>query len=79
MLTIVSSPSRRFRVTRRVDVESLIGAAEIAERLNLADPRVVHSWRYRYPSFPEPIASLRVGLIWSWPDVERWARSTGRV
>jgi hypothetical protein len=40
---------------------------------------VVHDWRYRYPDFPEPIASLSGGFIWAWPDVEKWAKATGRT
>jgi hypothetical protein len=57
----------------------LVGTAEIAERLDLADPRVVHTWRYRYADFPEPVAHLRQAMVWRWPDVERWAVRTGRL
>jgi hypothetical protein len=64
---------------RRVDVEQLVGTHEIAARLNLADPRVVHSWRRRYPDFPQPVASLKTALVWSWRDIEAWARRTGRL
>jgi chromosome partitioning protein len=61
-------------MARKVDVDDLVGAAEIAERLGLAHRETVHNWRRRYPDFPAPIAELRQGLLWSWPDVERWAR-----
>ena len=64
---------------KQVNVEDLVGAAEIADRLGLAQSQTVHSWRRRYEDFPEPIAHLRTALIWSWPDVERWARRTGRI
>ena len=64
---------------RRVRPEDLVGAAEIAERLGLAQSQTVHSWRRRYSDFPEPIARLRTALIWAWPDVERWAERTGRL
>ena len=57
----------------------LVGAAEIAERLGNKDPRVIHSWRRRYADFPAPVARLRQGLVWSWPDVRKWARRTGRL
>lgn len=57
----------------------LVGAAEIAERLGLAHPQTVHSWRRRYPEFPQPVAQLRQALVWAWPDVARWARKTGRL
>jgi hypothetical protein len=62
-----------------VEIAELVGAVEIAERLGVARPQVVHDWRRRHPEFPKPIAVIsRVG-IWYWPDVERWARATGRL
>lgn len=64
---------------RSADLDQLVGAAEIAERLGLSRPSVVHDWRKRHPDFPAPAVRLSVGLIWLWPDVERWARATGRL
>ena len=64
---------------KRVYADDLVGAAEIAERLGLAQVQTVHSWRRRDLDFPEPIARLRQALIWSWPDIETWARRTGRL
>ncbi len=37
-----------------------------------------NDWRRRYPDFPQPVAQLKQALIWNWPEVERWARKTGR-
>ena len=71
--------SIRRHLAVKVDVRELVGTAEIAERLRLADPRTVHSWRRRYKDFPKPIANLRHALVWAWSDVERWARRTGRL
>ena len=65
--------------SRRVKVEDLVGAAEIAERLGLAQVQTVHTWRRRYEDFPEPVARLQTAMIWAWPDVELWARRTGRL
>lgn len=63
---------------RKVDVDLLVGATEIAERLGVARPQVVHDWRRRHADFPQPLTVVsRVGL-WYWPEVERWARATGR-
>lgn len=56
----------------------LVGANEIAERLGV-QYRVVHDWRRRHGDFPEPVAHLKTALIWSWPEVERWAKQTGRL
>lgn len=64
---------------RRVYADDLVGAAEIAERLDLSHPHAVHTWRSRYPDFPEPVARLKRAMIWSWPDVETWAKATGRL
>ena len=69
---------------RRVDVTDLVGAQEIADRLDVGRPQV-HKWRERHADFPEPVATLggagsRAGfLVWNWPDVEVWARKTGRL
>jgi predicted DNA-binding transcriptional regulator AlpA len=62
-----------------VDADDLVGAAEVAERLDVSRPQVVHMWRRRHPEFPAPVAQLAMGLVWAWPDVERWARGTGRL
>lgn len=63
---------------RKIDVDDLVGAAEIAERLGLAQVQTVHTWRRRYDDFPQPVARLKQALIWSWNDVYGWARRTGR-
>ena len=57
----------------------LVGAAEIAERLHVGSPHVVHTWHHRHADFPQPIARLKRALVWAWPEVERWARRTGRL
>ena len=66
-------------LARKVDVTDLIGSAEIAHRLGAKRPELIHDWRRRHPDFPQPVAWLRIGLVWAWPDVERWAKSTGRL
>lgn len=67
-------------VARSLRPEDLVGAKEIATRLGVASgPRAVHNWRARYSDFPPPVAMLDMGLIWNWPDVEKWARNTGRL
>jgi len=64
---------------RKLDADDLVGAAEIAERLGLAQVQTVHTWRRRYEDFPEPVARLRQALIWDWPEVAAWARASGRL
>jgi len=66
-------------VGRKVDVDELVGAAEIAKRLGLRGRTAIADWRRRHPDFPAPVAHLQQGNVWSWPDVEAWARRTGRI
>lgn len=66
-------------VGRLVDADLLVGSLEIAQRLGVKRHQVVHEWRRRDPGFPPPLATLSRSLIWYWPDVEAWARSTGRL
>jgi len=61
------------------DVDDLVGAAEIAERLSLASSSVARDWRRRHADFPQPVHILRMGPLWSWTAVEAWARSTRRL
>jgi predicted DNA-binding transcriptional regulator AlpA len=63
---------------RKVDVDQLVGAREIANRLGVKRSGVVHDWHHRHPEFPEPVTQLEKALVWYWPEVERWARKTGR-
>ena len=64
---------------KKVDVDDLVGAHEIAQRLGVARPQVVHEWRRRHADFPEPIANLKTALIWDWADITRWAKLSGRL
>jgi len=65
-------------VGKKVDVENLVGAQEIAKRLGLKNPHTVHVWRTRHPDFPEPIALLKIAMIWDWKDIAEWAKKSGR-
>jgi hypothetical protein len=66
-------------VGRKIDVNDLVGAAEIAERLGISHAQTVHNFVRRYPDFPEPITKLRQAMVWDWNDVAAWAKSTGRL
>ncbi len=61
-----------------LDVDDLVGAAEIADRLGVSSS-IVHDWGRRHKDFPPPLKRLRMGLLWHWPQVEAWARATGRL
>ena len=62
-----------------VQPDDIVGAHEIAVRLHVGRPQVVHEWRRRHDDFPEPIATLKTALIWDWSEVADWAESTGRL
>lgn len=64
---------------RKIDAEDLVSAVEIAQRLGVARPQVIYAWRSRHPDFPQPVATVGNVSVWSWPDVEAWARATGRL
>lgn len=55
----------------------LVGLTEIAQRAGV-QKAAVSMWKIRHESFPEPVADLRCGPVWWWPDVEKWLKSTGR-
>ena len=54
-----------------------VGLAEIAERLNVARS-TVDSWRNRN-LLPGHQWTVGGRPAWSWPDIEHWARQTGRL
>jgi len=65
----------------------LVGIPEIAERLRVAR-RTVITWRYthkRHPPkppwepFPEPRQFISARPVWDWPEIEQWAKTTGRL
>lgn len=72
-------PSRVAYVGRKVDLELLVDAVEIAARLHVKRPQVVHDWRRRHPDFPQPVAQFGGVNVWLWPDVKAWAKATNRL
>ena len=71
-------PCHNYLMARKVDPADLVGAHEIAERMGLSFPNVVHTWRKRHPDFPRPVAELQAGLIWDWNEIQIWLKSTNR-
>ena len=63
---------------RMLDVSLLVGTTEIAARVSLSRPQIVHTWRRRYSDFPAPVLTLDMGYLWYWPEVEAWLKRTGR-
>lgn len=61
-----------------MDVDLLVGAEEIPARLGLRRYQRAYEFRSRHEDFAEPLVRLKRTMVRYWPDVERWARSTGR-
>ena len=60
---------------RKVDVDDLIDANEVAEILGLAHRNTVSEYQARYPEMPRPVLDRRKGRLKLWlrPEVDRWA------
>ena len=54
-----------------------VGLSDIADRLGVAR-QTAKSWNHR-GLLPEPKWRASGGPLWNWPDIERWARKTGRL
>lgn len=77
-LPTVRPSGYRGRMGRKVDVEDLVGATEIGQRLGM-DRRSVHQLRRRHADFPDPVVTLESAMVWVWADVEGWVLRTGRT
>jgi prophage regulatory protein len=53
-------------------------SGEIAKLLGVSRQRV-HQITGEDPTFPAPAATLSVGRVWERADIERWARTKGRL
>jgi predicted DNA-binding transcriptional regulator AlpA len=65
----------------KVRTEDLIDAHEVAKILGLSHFQSVSTYQRRYSDMPRPAVNLGPGRprLWLRPEVERWARKTGRI
>lgn len=61
-------PSRDLPLAGYIEIASWCAASRAA----------VTVWRKRYPDFPLPVAELKIGPVWWWPEMARWLDDTGR-
>lgn len=65
-----------------VDVELLVSAKDIAERLGFKRVQLVHYYLRSDPTFPAAVYTVaeasRPLRLWYWPDVEAWSASRRR-
>jgi predicted DNA-binding transcriptional regulator AlpA len=59
-----------------IDVEQLVGAAEIARLLGVSRQRVTQLTSRQ--DFPEPVAVLAMGKVWLLDDVGAWIAERDR-
>jgi hypothetical protein len=65
---------------KKVDVDQLVGASDIAKRLGLTKPQNVHALIRWFDDFPAPVAVIGGGIkVWEWAPVEQWARTHNRL
>jgi hypothetical protein len=64
-------------VTPEVNLDELVTSADIGRRLGLSKQRA-HQLA-AMPAFPDPVGQVGRSAVWRWPDVEVWARATGRI
>ena len=59
---------------RRVALDDLIDAHDVARILGLSHRNTVSLYLRRYPDMPRPVLNLGAGRpsLWLRPDVERW-------
>ena len=68
-----------FIVGKKVDVDDLIDAREVAEMLGLSSPRAVAVYASR--GLPEPVIDRgpNTAKLWLRQDIERWSMSRQRL
>jgi predicted DNA-binding transcriptional regulator AlpA len=54
--------------------DALLTASELAHLMGLRDPQQVLDLRQTSVRFPEPVCRVNRSFVWSWPEVEAWAR-----
>ncbi len=63
-------------VTRRVDLDDLIDAVDVAQILGLSQSNSVYLYLKRYPDMPRPVVDRgpRRAKLWLRSEVESWGR-----
>ena len=49
----------------------------IADRAGGVTVHAVRNWRRLHEEFPTPVLRILGGLVFHWPDVDRWLSATG--
>lgn len=57
--------------------QDIVGVGDIADRLGWSKEAVCN-WAVRYEDFPEPHTILKMGRIWDWQLIDKWAVAHGK-
>lgn len=63
---------------RRVDVDDLVDAAEVAQLLGLSQRNTVHLYLRRYPDMPRPVIDRRGIRLWLRSEIVQWDKKRRR-
>jgi predicted DNA-binding transcriptional regulator AlpA len=68
-------------VTRRVDLNDLVDAEDVARLLGLAHRNTVSNYQQRYPDMPRPVIAFANGrvLVWRRSEIEAWIKRRGPI
>ena len=72
---MLGKSTRMSLVGRRVDVESLLSAQQVAEIIGLSNRNGVSVYQRRYPDFPAPVVSQGRCRLWVIDEIKAWAES----
>ncbi len=61
---------------RKVDVDDLVDAHDVAALLGLGHANSVHTYQRRYPDMPKPVyaAGPRRAKLWLRSEIEAWSK-----
>ena len=67
-------------VGRRVDLDDLVDAAEVASMLGLARANSVYVYQARYVDMPRPVLDRgpRQAKLWLRSEINAWSKDRGR-
>lgn len=67
-------------VGRRIDIDDLIDATDVAEIIGLAQSNSVYVYQRRYPDMPRPVLDRGPSRakLWLRPEIEAWTRRRGK-
>ena len=66
-------------VGKNGEVDDQVDGHEIAERLGVVKPQVVHDWRHQRANLSVQIVTLKTASIRDWHEAERRAKNTNRI